>query len=85
MASKIVPVIGTDWTELSQAQNGCFENQTGSALKFWVSDTKPDASQTQGHELAPLADKGFQLDTASNAVLWARTLNAAGSVIVTEY
>lgn len=85
MASKIVPVVGDDWTELSAAPSGCFENQTNSTLLYWASALKPEATQTKGHQLSMQSDKGFQLDDSIGIKLWGRTLSNGGEVIVTEY
>ncbi|MBU1392401.1 MAG: hypothetical protein KJ856_05755 [Gammaproteobacteria bacterium] len=85
MASKIVQVSGTDWTELSAAEKGCFENQTSDPLLYWVAAAKPAATVVKGHSLSQFADKGFQLNTSSAMKLYGRTLSVAGDVIVTEY
>lgn len=85
MASKIVPVTGSDWTELSVEEKGCMENQCGSTLIYWVSDVAPAATQTKGHNLSPGADVGFQINTSAAMKVWGRVLSGAGNVIVTEY
>ncbi|BCV65110.1 hypothetical protein TUM17387_04690 [Shewanella carassii] len=85
MASQIVTVQGDDWTQLSAAEKGCFENQAGATLLYWVSDVKPDAAQTVGHNLRHLGDVGFQVNTSLSMKVWGRTLSNAGNVIVTEY
>ncbi|MEJ6520640.1 hypothetical protein PQI64_12860 [Shewanella bicestrii] len=85
MASKIVQVVGDDWTELSAVEKGCFENQTPDTLLYWVAAAKPVAGFTKGHNLSQFADKGFQINTSLSMKLYGRTLSAAGDVIVTEY
>ncbi|MBV7315456.1 hypothetical protein [Shewanella sp. NIFS-20-20] len=85
MASKIVPVVGNDWTELSAAPKGCFENQCSAPLIYWVSDVAPLSTQVIGHSLSTGHDKGFQIDDTLSMKLWARTLSTNGNVIVTEY
>lgn len=85
MASKVVQVIGTDWTELSAAEKGCFENQTPDPLLYWVAAAKPAAGFVKGHNLSQFADKGFQVNTSASMKVWGRTLTVGGDVIVTEY
>ncbi len=85
MASRIVPVVGNDWTELSAKEKGCFENQTSSTLLYWVAETKPDASFKEGHNLRQLKSVGFQVNTSELMKVWGRTLSSGGDVVVTEY
>ena len=85
MASKVVVVVGNDWTELSAAEKGCFENQAGSSLLYWVATTKPATSFVSGHNLPAHSHIGFQVNTSASMKLWARTLASGGDVIVTEY
>lgn len=85
MASKIVPVVGNDWTELSAKEKGCFENQAGSTLLYWVATAKPDASFKKGHNLGQLKSVGFQINTSELMKVYGRTLSDGGPVVVTEY
>lgn len=85
MASKIVQVVGNDWTELSAKEKGCFENQAGSTLLYWVADAKPLATFTKGHNLSSNSEIGYQINTSLSMKVWGRTLDTGGDVIVTEY
>lgn len=85
MASKVVQVVGDDWTELSAEEKGCFENQCGSTLLYWVSAVAPAAAVTKGHNLPPNEQIGYQINTSLSMKLWGRTIGSGGDVIVTEY
>lgn len=85
MATKIVEVTAQDWTELSAAEKGCFENQSGSTLLYWVAETKPASAMTKGHNLGHARHIGYQMDTSLLMKLWGRVLSGGGDVVVTEY
>ncbi len=85
MSSKVVEVNSSSWTQLSAEAQGCFENQSGNTLLYWVAATAPDDSFQKGHNLSTGDKVGFQVDTSASMIVWARTLSKAGDVIVTEY
>lgn len=82
MATKSVALIASDWVLVSSAPAGFFENLSAEKAIYVAAVSKPASTVTKGHAVAISAGRGFWLNAGEQ--LYARTLLAAGELLVTE-
>ena len=80
-ASVTLPIIDTDWTEISEGvRYGFFTNHSDRNVIYRSAIIKPNAAVTTGHRLHPGTNKSYVLSDSEK--VWARSVNTLGTAVV---